>query len=102
MLHQPAMLWYSRAGAPAADRLMMVSRNGTSSYRERLLVGASKCHAVHHRLHRLEIGFAFPPITGRIDEAHRPFDHFHNGNIARRADLERADIRRSIDNLCRI
>ena len=29
---------------------------------------------------------AFPPITRWIDEAHRPFDEFHNGNIARRAD----------------
>jgi hypothetical protein len=37
-------------------------------------------------LHRLEIGMAFPPIAGRIDEAHRPFDEFHNGKIARRAD----------------
>jgi hypothetical protein len=37
-------------------------------------------------LHRLEIGLAFPPIAGRIDEAHWPFDEFHNGNIARCAD----------------
>src|SRR5208337_3327035 len=84
--HHPAMLRHPRAGSPTADRLMMVSRNSVSSYRERLLVGAAKCHSVHHRLHRLEIGLAFPPITGRIDEAHRPLDEFHNGNIARRAD----------------
>jgi hypothetical protein len=68
------------------ERALMVSRNGASSYRERLLVGAAKCHSVHHRLHRFEIGLAFPPITRWIDEAHRPFDEFHNGNIARRAD----------------
>jgi acyl carrier protein len=80
------MLQHSRAGAPTADRLMGVSRNGASSYRERLLVGASNCHSVHHRLHRFEMGLAFPPITGRIDETHRPFDEFHNGNIAQRAD----------------
>jgi hypothetical protein len=79
------MLRRPRAGAPAANRLLMVSRNG-SSYRERLLVGAAKSHSVHHRLHRLEIGLAFPPIAGRIDEAHWPFDEFHNGNIARCAD----------------
>src|ERR1022692_3311760 len=72
------------------------------SDRERQAVGPAECDAGCHGLHRLENGASLAPVVAGIDERHRTFDQFHDGDVAGRADLQGAELGPGVDDLCRV
>src|SRR2546430_2165762 len=61
-----------------------------SAYRERRIIRPAERHAGSDRLHRLEMDLALALVVAGVDERHRPLDDLHEGNVARRADLQTA------------
>src|SRR6266849_4863153 len=71
-------------------------------HRERQPIGPSERYAGRDGLHRLEMGFAVARVVARIDESHRPFHQFHDGDVAGCADLQCAELGSAVDDFRRI
>src|SRR5690349_6162586 len=85
-------------GSPGHDDAVRAE----SPHRERRVVRPAKRHAGRDRLHGLEKSVALAAVVARVDERHRPFHQLHDGDVTRRADLQRAELRRATDHLGRI
>src|SRR6266851_9076779 len=69
------------------------------SHRKGRLIGPPERHAIDHGLHRLQRDLAVALVVAGVDEGHRAFDQFHDRYVAGRADLQRTDFGRAIDDL---
>src|SRR3954469_9883196 len=70
-----------------------------SPHSERRLIRPAERHAVDHGLHRLEQQLALALVVAGVEERGLGFHEVHDRDVAGGADLQRADFRRTVDDL---
>ena len=100
--------WQWRASIPSPamsvsdEAIDRASSRQRSAHRERRLIGPAERHAVDHGLHRLEQTALPSRLLLRVStNDDRRLDQLHDRDVAGRADLQRADFRRAVDDLGR-
>src|SRR5262249_34395239 len=61
------------------------------------MIRAAEWYARGNCLHWLEVDLSLALVVARVDERHRPFDEFHDGDVARRPDLQRSELGCAVD-----